>query len=103
MRLGWSHVMLVTVLVAGVVILAVFGKDTAPLIALASAVLLGAGITVGIHQQGEIKATTNGNSSQLIALLETMTRQLALMTPPPPVPGPVGEPVGSVDSGVEQR
>lgn len=86
MKFGWPHVALVAVLVFGIVILSVFDKDTAPYIALASAILLGAGLTAGIHQQGEIKQATNGNSMRLIALLESMSKQLATMSPPPPPP-----------------
>lgn len=88
MRFGWPHVVLVAVLVAGIVILSVFDKDTGPYIALASAVLLGAGITAGIHQQGEIKQATNGTNARLLNLMETMAKQLALMTPPPPPADP---------------
>lgn len=88
MKLGWPHVFLASVLVTGVTILSYFGKDTAPLIALASAILLGAGIGAGIHQQGEIKQATNGNTIRLMSLVESMSKQLALMSPPAP---PLGD------------
>jgi len=100
MKLNWPHVALVTVLVAGMVVLSVFDKDTTAYIALASAVLLGAGITAGIHQQGEIKQATNGNSAALVELVAEMTRLLAAMTPPAQPPA---QPVAVPDADAEPR
>lgn len=81
MKLTWPHVAVVGIFVVGITVLGITGRDTAPLIALGSAVLIGAGLVGVVHQQGEIKASTNGNTSRLVSLLEAMSRQLAQMQP----------------------
>lgn len=79
MNLTWKAVVLVTTVVAGVVVLALFEKDTTAYIGLAIAILLGVGV---IHQQGEIKNATNGIQERLLKLMESMTERLAAQQPP---------------------
>jgi len=72
-KLSWQHVTVVGLVVAGVIVLAVLGRDTSAFIGLAVAILLG----VGLVQQGEIKNAANGNTSRLVSLMEIMTNHLA--------------------------
>jgi hypothetical protein len=87
-KLTWQHVAVIGLVVTGVIVLAALGRDTTAFIGLAIAILLG----VGLVQQGEIKNATNGNTSRLVSLMETMANHLAKAAPPSePPPPPAGD------------
>lgn len=83
----WPIAVVIVTLIGGLVVLAVLGVETAAYLGLTLAILVGLGI---IHNQGEIKNATNGNTARLIGLLEMMVqlRQSAPLPPPePPING----------------
>lgn len=91
--LSWPHVVVIGIIVAGLVALAAFGRDTSALVALGTLLLAGIGLIAGT--QFGIKDQTNGNTSRLLAIVEAQGQLLAQMQPPaieqPPVSTPVGD------------
>lgn len=83
----WPLAVVITVLIAGVVVLGVMDKDTAAYLGLAVTILVGLGV---IHGQAKIESATNGNLSRLTGLLEAMMVQLRQLPPIPPEPTPNG-------------
>ena len=90
MKLTWPHVAIITVIVAGVVALAVVGRDTSALIALGTLLLAGIGLIAG--QQSSLRDQNNGNMSKVLSTLEGQGQLLAQMQPPPPVAVAVEQP-----------
>jgi hypothetical protein len=89
-KLTWPHVAIITVIVAGVVALAVVGRDTSALIALGTLLLAGIGLIAG--QQSSLRDQNNGNMSKVLSTLEGQGQLLAQMQPPPPVAVAVEQP-----------
>lgn len=75
----WPAVALVAIVVTGVVVLSVTGKDSAGLLALVPVLLGLAGYQT--YQAQQIRHQTNGNTSDLLAQLDKLTTLLALAEP----------------------
>lgn len=88
-NITWPQVAVVGIIVAGVVTLAVLGRDSTALYALGGLILAGIGLIAG-NQQG-VKDNTNGNMTRLLAMVEKMADQLAIAPPPQPPPTIDGE------------
>lgn len=84
MKIGWPHVVLVGIILGSITVMGAFGRDTSALIALGTVLLAGVGLTVGTVVA--IKDQTNGQTSKLLQMVESMAGQLAAMQPPPAPP-----------------
>ena len=72
----WAAVALVGILVAAVVTLALFGKDTAPLQTIITAVLAGLGALL-YQKVDNVETRVNGNTNKMMD---------AIINSPPPIP-----------------
>lgn len=76
----WSVVAIVTVIVAGMCVLVLAGKDTVAIGGIAVVILAGLGFSVAQGQQ--IQQNTNGTQARMLSILENLAGRLAESTPP---------------------
>jgi len=89
-KISWQHVAVVALILASIVTLGAFGRDTTALLALGTLLLAGIGLTLG--QGMAVKEQTNGNTTKLLEMVEKQGQLLAAMQPPPPSPADADPP-----------
>lgn len=82
---SWPQVALILgaifAILGAVIVLTIYGKDVAGVLAFGGTVLLGLGFGAVMTGQGAIKDNVNGNTTKLLAIVEKQGALLASMQP----------------------
>lgn len=85
MKVTWPHVAIVLIVLTTITILALSGQDTSAILSLATLLFIGIGLIVG--QQQAQRDQTNGNTSEMLKILEGLAKQLGETIPPKVIEG----------------
>lgn len=102
---SWRQVVVIAVVMAGIVVVTLSGRDTTALVAIGGGILAALGFVVSQGQT--VKEQTNGRIGELIKLIESQGRMLAGMIPPtlpPPTPAEgtvVNAPADTLDTPIQ--